>query len=137
MEINAEINKVFGAEMAKLFAAQISEEEMLQTAKKVWADMQHEEGPSWDRTTSDAAKAIQSALKVKLVEQVEALTATDKFQQECRALAEDMVREIQDVTHCKVVEEVSSRLAGMSVGGQGIGLKGMIEEIMLGAINRY
>ena len=30
MEINAEVNKVFGTEMAKLFAATISEEELKQ-----------------------------------------------------------------------------------------------------------
>lgn len=34
MELNTEINKVFGKEMAKLFAASISEEEMMSAAKK-------------------------------------------------------------------------------------------------------
>ena len=136
MEINVEINKVFGEEMAKLFAAQISKEEMLQTAKKVWADMQEAGGPSWNRTTSDAVKAIQGALKDELVEQVRALTATSEFQEECRALAEHMVQEIQDETHRKVVEEVSSRLAGMSVGGYGMGLRGMIEQIIVETMNR-
>jgi len=34
MEINAEINKIFGTEMAKLFAEQISEEELRDSAIK-------------------------------------------------------------------------------------------------------
>lgn len=34
MEINTEINKVFGTEMAKLFAGSISEEQLKETAEK-------------------------------------------------------------------------------------------------------
>ena len=45
--------------------------------------------------------------------------------------AEEIVAEIQEETHKKVVEEVSSRLCGMSVGGYGYGLKGMIEQTVM------
>ncbi len=136
MEINAEINKVFGKEMAKLFAAKISQEEMLETAKKVWRDMQSESGSPWNRTAPDATKVVQNALKEKLTEQVQALTATSEFQNECRALAEQMVNEIRDETHRKVVDEVSSRLAGLSVGGYGMGLRGMIEQVIMETMQR-
>ena len=39
MEINAEMNKVFGQEMAKLFAATINEEELMHKAQQVWNNM--------------------------------------------------------------------------------------------------
>lgn len=136
MEISTEINKVFGQEMAKLFATQISEEEMLETAKSVWTDMQSESGPSWDRTSPESTKVIKVALKEKLSEQVQALTETNEFKDECRTLAEQMVNEIREETHRKVVEEVSSRLAGLSAGYGGMGLRGMIEQIIMETIAR-
>lgn len=43
MEINAEINKVFGAEMAKLFADRISDEELSAVAEKAWAELNKKE----------------------------------------------------------------------------------------------
>lgn len=39
MEINAEINKVFGTEMARLFAGTIPEEELKKKAAEVWEQM--------------------------------------------------------------------------------------------------
>lgn len=39
MEINAEINKVFGEEMAKIFAASISQDEMMTKAKDIWREL--------------------------------------------------------------------------------------------------
>ena len=43
MEINAEMNKVFGQEMAKLFAATIDEEELKEKAQEVWREMNYQE----------------------------------------------------------------------------------------------
>ena len=39
MEINAEMNKVFRQEMAKLFAATINEEELMQKARQIWNNL--------------------------------------------------------------------------------------------------
>ena len=39
MEISTEINKIFGEEMAKIFANRISDEELEETARKIWDDM--------------------------------------------------------------------------------------------------
>ena len=39
MELNAEMNKIFGQEMAKLFAATISEEELQRKARDVWKNL--------------------------------------------------------------------------------------------------
>ena len=55
----------------------------------------------------------------------------EAFKQSVVKAAEEIVAEIQEETHKKIVEEVSSRLCGMSVGGYGYGLKGMIEETVM------
>lgn len=39
MEINTEMNRVFGTEMAKLFASKISEEELQTTADEIWKNL--------------------------------------------------------------------------------------------------
>lgn len=46
MELNAEMNKIFGQEMAKLFAATISEEELQRKAREVWKNLNLRED-SW------------------------------------------------------------------------------------------
>lgn len=43
MELNAEINKVFGQEMAKLFVASLDEEEMKRKATQIWQDITKKE----------------------------------------------------------------------------------------------
>ena len=48
MEINTEINKIFGEEMGKLFAAKISDEELEQTAERVWKKMNEETIDTWN-----------------------------------------------------------------------------------------
>lgn len=136
MEINAEINKVFGEEMAKLFASKISEEEILKEAESVWEDMCSEGGTYWNRSSPEAVKFIKNALNERLTEEIAAITETDKFKAECHTMAEQMVNEIRDETYKKVVEEVSSRLAGMSVGGYGLSLRNMIEQVIMESMGR-
>lgn len=136
MEINAEINRVFGQEMAKLFASQISEEELVSTAKRIWREMNTDSSPRWNKQGSDIDRAVKAALKERVLEEVKAITETDKFKEEAKERAEKIVQEIQEATHVKIVEEVSSRLAGMSVGGYGMGLRGMIEQVIMETLNR-
>lgn len=131
MEFNAEINKVFGTEMAKLFAATISEEDMLKLAKEVWNQMTHREYRYCEHQPSEVDKFVKQILRERMVEEVGKLMETEAFKQSVVKAAEEIVAEIQEETHKKIVEEVSSRLCGMSVGGYGCGLKGMIEETVM------
>lgn len=128
MEINAEINKVFGQEMAKLFAAQISEEDMLKQAKETWIQMNAREYRYGSYSDSKIDELIKDRIRARMREAVDQVTSTEAFKSQTKQLAEQIVQEIIEKTHEKVVEEVSSRLAGMSVGGYGFGLKGMIEQ---------
>ena len=131
MEFNAEINKVFGTEMAKLFAATISEEDMLKLAKEVWNQMTHRAYRYCEYHPSEVDKLVKQVLRERMVEEVGKLMETEAFKQSVAKAAEEIVAEIQEETHKKVVEEVSSRLCGMSVGGYGYGLKDMIEQTVM------
>ena len=131
MEFNAEINKVFGTEMAKLFAATISEEEMLKLAREVWNQMTHREYRYCEYRPSEVDNLIKNELRAHMVTEVDKVMKTDAFKESVAKEAEEIVKEIREETHRKVVEEVSSRLRGLSVGGYGCGLKSMIEQTVM------
>ena len=132
MEINTEINKVFGQEMAKLFASQISEEELNRRAKWVWNDLTTDKG--WEGP--EINKYIKSAFKDNVLEEIKSITETDEFKNECKELAEKLVKEIQEETYKKIVEEASNRMAGASLGYGGYGMRGMVEQIVFEMMGR-
>ena len=51
-------------------------------------------------------------------------------------LAKQIVDEIIEETHKKTVEEISNRLAALSTGYSGFGLRSMIEQTVVDMINR-
>lgn len=136
MEINAEINKVFGAEMAKLFATKISEEEMVKVAREAWNAMTHREYRYGSTQPSKIDTLVQSEIRDNVLTAVTKITETDEFKAECKKRAEEIVKEIQEQVHAKVVAEVSDRLAGMSTGYGGFGLRSMIEQIIMETLHR-
>ena len=70
MEINAEMNKVFGQEMAKLFAATINEEELVQKAQQVWNNMNNSGWSYNSRTDSEIEKYIKDQILNRLYEKI-------------------------------------------------------------------
>lgn len=73
MELTAEITKVFGQEMAKLFAGQISEEELNKTAQEAWRELNEHEYRYGDRQKSKLEKMISELITNKVMEKVEEL----------------------------------------------------------------
>ena len=73
MELTAEITKVFGTEMAKLFAEQISEEELTKTAQEAWRELNNHEYRYGDRQKSKLEKMISEMITDKVMDKVEEL----------------------------------------------------------------
>lgn len=136
MELNAEVNRVFGEEMAKLFSAQISEEELLRKAKEVWFSMNKDQYVYGNNQGSEIDKIIKMEFSERMRGAVRDIVETDEFAEQTKKMAESIVTEILEETRKKMVDEVSSRLAGMSVGGYGMGLHGIIEETVMNMIRR-
>lgn len=136
MELNAEINKVFGQEMAKLFATQVSEEEMMKAANEAWKQLNHRESSYWNTKDSEIDKLIKKICTDRLKEQIEEITSTETFKEQMATLAKQMVDEITDETHKKIVAAVSDRMASLTAGYEGYGLKSMIANIVSEMIAR-
>lgn len=113
MEINAEINRVFGKEMANIFASTITEEEMMRTAIMIWDEMNTPKGLY--NNNSDFKEHVKQVFKNNLSKKIEEITSTDEFKEQISAMAKDIVDEIIVETRKKMIQSVSdnlSRLAG-------------------------
>lgn len=135
MELNAEINKVFGEEMAKLFAAKFSEEEMERYANNAWKTLANRGNSYWNNE-SEIDKAVKRAMLDKMQEKIKEVTGTEEFQNNMSALAKTIVDEIIDETHKKMVESVSTQLAMLSTGYGGYGLASYIEQVVMDMAHR-
>lgn len=135
MELNAEINKVFGEEMAKLFAAKFSEEEMERYANVAWKTLADRGNSYWNKE-SEIDKAVKHAMSDKMQEKIKEVTGTEEFQNNMSALAKTIVDEIIDETHKKIVESVSTQLAMLSTGYGGYGLTSYIEQVVMDMAHR-
>lgn len=136
MELNTEINRVFGEEMAKVFSKSISQEEIMNAAKEAWKQLNYRESSYWNTKESQIDKLVKSVCLDRLKEEVEKITSTDGFKLQMAVLAKQIVDEIIEETHKKTVEEISNRLAALSTGYGGFGLRSMIEQTVADMINR-
>lgn len=73
MEINSEVNKVFGTEMAKLFAATISEEELKHRAEQVWGELNLVKYDYGTRKAPEIERLIKEQILKRLYEKIEAI----------------------------------------------------------------
>ena len=135
MELNAEINKVFGEEMAKLFSAKFSEEEMERYANVAWKTLTDRGNSYWNKE-SEIDKAVKRAMLDKMQEKIKEVTEAEEFQNNMSALAKTIVDEIIDETHKKMVESVSTQLAMLSTGYSGCGLTSYIEQVVMNMAQR-
>lgn len=135
MELNAEINKVFGQEMAKLFAAKFSEEEMKRYANVAWKSLINRGNGYWSNE-SEIDKAVKREMLDAMQEKIKEITGTEEFQNNMSELAKTIVNEIIDKTHEKMVKSVSDQLAAISTGYGGVGLNGLIERTVMEMMNR-
>lgn len=136
MELNTEINRVFGEEMAKVFSKSISQEEIMNAAKEAWKQLNYRESSYWNTKDSQIDKLIKSVCLDRLKEEVEKITSTDDFKAQMAVLAKQIVDEIIEETHKKTVEEISNRLAALSTGYGGYTLNAMIEQTVVDMMNR-
>ena len=111
MEINAEINRVFGQEMAKLFASTITEEEMMDKAKVIWNELNRS---SYYNNDTEITKLTWQAFKDALRKKVEEITSTDEFKEQISAMAKDIVDEIIVETRKKMIQSASDNLSRMA-----------------------
>lgn len=118
MEINAEINKIFGTEMAKLFAEQISEEELRDSAIESYNKLRNSGRSSsyYGNYDSDFDKYLRAAILDRFKEEVNKYLQTEQIQIDIQKEAEKLVNDIREKAREKILERASNALVEIYTG---------------------
>ena len=111
MEINAEMNKVFGQEMAKLFAATINEEELTQKAQQVWTNMNKSEWTYNSRTDSVIEKYIKEQILNRLYEKIEIILKEPINEEALEKKAREMVDKARRAGEEPIIRDMAHHMA--------------------------
>lgn len=111
MEINAEMNKVFGQEMAKLFAATINEEELTQKAQEVWNKMNKSEWSYNSRTDSEIEKYIKNQILDRLYEKIKAIINEPINEETLEKKAREMVDKARRAGEEAIIRDMAYHMA--------------------------
>lgn len=133
MEINAEITKVLGKEMANLISATISEDELKNTAIKSWNILtDHPSEGYWNSRCkpSEIENLVKEELIKRIAVEVNAILDSPEGQEEVKKDAEMIVQEIRKKAKEKMIEGVSDRIAQMTTGYAGFGIRNMVADIV-------
>lgn len=110
MELNAEINKVFGQEMAKLFAASISQEEMEEKAQKIWREL-NATNNGWGKTiNSELEDYIKKEFLNEVHEEIKKILAEPDNKEELEKRAREMVAEARRIGEEAIVKSMAEHL---------------------------
>ncbi len=119
MEINAEMNKVFGQEMAKLFAATIDEEELTQKAQEIWNKMNKSEWSYNSRTDSEIEKYIKNQILNKLYEKIEIILKEPINEEALEKKAREMVDKARRAGEEAIVRDMAKHMANNALSVYG------------------
>ena len=111
MEINAEMNKVFGQEMAKLFAATINEKELMQKAQQVWTNMNKSEWSYNSRTNSEIEKYIKDQILNRLYEKIETILKEPINEEALKKKAREMVDKARRAGEEAIIRDMACHMA--------------------------
>lgn len=117
MEINTEINKVFGTEMAKLFAAQISQEELEAKAREVWKTINYKDTSYWSSSKqSELEKEIRNEYLKRVRAAADAILESEEGQVNIQDAAQELVKKIREKTEEEIVSRAANMIASMYCG---------------------
>jgi len=119
MEINAEMNKVFGQEMAKLFAATIDEEELTQKAQEIWNKMNKSEWSYNSRTDSEIEKYIKNQILNKLYEKIETILKEPINEETLEKKAREMIDKARRAGEEIIVRDMAKHMANNALSVYG------------------
>lgn len=112
MEITTEINKIFGEEMAKIFANKISEEELENTARKIWDDMSLEK-TSWSgaREEPEIKRLVKEVIVKRLYSKIEEILSEPINEEQLEIKARNMVEMARKIGEEAIIRDMANNLA--------------------------
>lgn len=112
MEISTEINKIFGEEMAKIFANKISDEEFEETARKIWDDMNLEKRNwSGSREEPEIKRLVKEVIVKRLYEKIEEILREPINDELLEIKARSMVEMARKIGEEAIIRDMANNLA--------------------------
>lgn len=115
INLSTEINKVFGTEMAKIFAATISEEEIKEKADKIWKDLNKSDNRWGSRSDSALEAEVKRVLLDKLHEKIKEIINEPVNEEEFNAKAREMVAKARQIAEEGIVKHLAESIIGRTV----------------------
>lgn len=115
MEINTEINKVFGEEMAKIFASSISEETLKVKAEEMWKQLSNKPNEWGNKQNSDIEKLIKNTLLDKLHEKILKILKEPVNEEMMEAHARELIDRARKVAEEAIVKSMANHLASTAL----------------------
>ena len=113
MEISAEINKTFGEEMAKLFAAKISDEELMSTAQKVWNNLLKVDNSIYSvgaRREPEIEQLIKEQILKRLYSKIEDILAEPVSEEILEKKAREMVESARKIGEETIIKHIANNM---------------------------
>lgn len=111
MELNAEINKVFGEEMAKLFAAKISDDRLSVAAEKAWDELNKKEWDYGKSKDSVIEKKIKETILNRIYEKVNAILDEPIAEETLEKKAREMVDAARKAGEEAIIRDMAKNMA--------------------------
>lgn len=116
MEINTEINRIFGEEIAKIYANSINEEELKQTAQQMFDKLKEPIRDRWSNDNrSELEKLISNYIQGKVLEEVQNIMDQPEEGEELRKHAEDLVQRIKELSDKLIVDAMAQHIVERTV----------------------
>lgn len=110
MEVSTEINKVFGQEMAKLFAATVSEDEMMAKARGIWKDMNASTNSWGYKRDSELESYIKKEFLKEIQDRVKEILAEPRSKEEVEKRAREIVAESRRIGEEAIIKAMAERM---------------------------
>lgn len=132
MEISAEINKTFGEEMAKLFAAKISDEELMATAQKVWNNLLKVDNNIYSvsgRREPEIEGLIKEQILKRLYSKIEDILAEPVSEELLEKKAREMVESARKIGEETIIKHIANNMVNNALSFYGHDDK-IMEEVL-------
>ena len=117
MEINTEINKIFGEQMATLFASKISEEELESKSNAAWKKLNECKFSYTREEKTELEKLIREQIVKRVLAKVEELLSEPVPEEKIKQEAERIITEAKEKAHELLVDGIAENIKQNTLNG--------------------
>ena len=111
MEINTEINKIFGEQMATLFANQVSEEELEKKSREAWDEITKRPFSYGRQEKSQLEKMVHDQIVAKILSKVEEILKEPVSEEFVEQQARDIANRAKEKATEMMIDTIAQNIS--------------------------